>query len=274
MELIAKEDMKLVTKATDQGEIIIGGPSSWSSHHVNDWLFCPYYGATASKGFKTNRAMEIGTAVHAALAQHYAKRMYRERGQDPDKIAPWDAAVIEEHKSFGVLTLSEALHFGEQAWSYLVDNDNIFGEVIGVEYEMKYDLQNGKFYTQKADLITEFDGLVFIIDHKTKAAFSRFKYHGQFQMIGYNALGKHIWGDKFGGVLVNEFVVGDSTFASQYTPICSETIINNHWNRVRLSWLHRETYQHAKLEYIPKAPLNADNTPCRWCREKEACYPR
>lgn len=264
--------MNLITKKTEDGEIVIGGPSSWSSHYVNDWLYCPYYGATASKSFRTNRAMEIGTTCHAVMAQHYAKRMYVEEGKDPEDIAPWDCAVREEFKSFAAISIDEALHYGKLTWDYHKAEDSIFGNVIGVEYEMKYDLQNGKFYTQKADLITEFDGLVFIIDHKTKTGFSRFKYHGVFQMVGYNALGRHIWGEKFGGVLVNEFVLTAMPFASQYIPKCSESIINNHWNRVRLSWLHRETYQDAPTETIPKAPLNADNTPCRWCAEKTACY--
>lgn len=197
----------------------------WSD--TGPFLLCPqlwaYKGPLGLDAEPTMPRMR-GSLLHIGEAHWYGRRMIEQDGDDPDDYYPPLQAVVElakrndQENTWAKVKWLEPVEqvcgvLDRQMTDPFVDRH--VAKILGVELELLADLnehadehercEDGS-YSQRADLIIEdYDGQVWIVDHKgtgrvTKSTVNAFEMDGQ--MLGYQWLGRSIWGERFGGVMV------------------------------------------------------------------------
>lgn len=191
------------------------GPSPFGWHRYETALRClaAYgYGLEARALGLRQDAPQLarGTLVHLGLAHHYRRKMAALRGEPCDLYAPLDAMrrLAELEKAAGGFAplwdaqLDQALravsgylaHYAAERWKPLYVED-VFGITFGDAH-----------LTQRFDLVVEAEGLIWVVDHKTTAKITGSHagfYGASGQFIGATWIGRYLWGDRFGGPILN-----------------------------------------------------------------------
>lgn len=161
-------------------------------------------------------AQGIGTLIHAALAQHYARVGAAQAGgitvddqhfTDPDALGTWQDAIERtdaEHdaKQRATDTVAAYLdHYRRDVFRVL--------HVEGLYAASIPDPERGTAYpfTARVDLVTEGpDGKVYLWDHKSTVRIESkhaTSYSVSLQIIGHRWLAQQAYGAKFGGYVLN-----------------------------------------------------------------------
>lgn len=204
-------------------KLIDPGPSEAGWHRIQSITRClRYYALNCEQVARPQTdALVNGSLVHVGLAHWYARRKARLDGTDPDayyepheaiarlamnKASEPDLAEVDRRLWLSHVEMAKHMvhlhsqHYDAETFHPLHVEEQIRGHVRGEEGE-RY------LYTQRADLIAKDSaGMVWIIDHKTTfriapKTIKRYTLSGQF--LGYQLLGKKLFADRFGGVLLN-----------------------------------------------------------------------
>lgn len=219
------------TACATQRKLIYTGPSPYSGHAIDGFLKCPQYWVL-KYGIKdltwqneaesdTSPALVMGTMGHQGLGLYYRRMQAVQEGQNPEE---W-ATPIEGVRALackGGLYLSSLSTVIEGIKQYLtryehneaftvlgVDGDGasmLIGEIDGVDIDgvtpVKFKISRG------ADIVVQSkrDGKIYVFDHKWVGNIkpqTLLRYAGDGQFLDYQWIGKQIWGEKFGGVILN-----------------------------------------------------------------------
>ena len=200
--------------------LLNAGPSERGWHRIEGASRCLRLHAWRESGAMPKVETEPlikGSLLHIGLA-HYYVRMNRD---DPDYYySPEDA--VRKLSAVGAREASTA--HAAALWRVSAPNiilslqayearwRNCGWEPVMVEEELRAHIPkyngDGKFlFTQRADLaVRDSDGIHWIVDHKScyRIESKTLRQHilsGQF--LGYQLFGRKLWGDNFGGVIVN-----------------------------------------------------------------------
>jgi hypothetical protein len=196
--------------------IIDSGPSERGWSYYSTVLRCPqlFYWkyvypkiATRPTTFSDyTEPLARGTIFHVAAAHHYARMWARAHGKNEDLVCPPEVAMKIAAAKIGELG-EERLPIVQAMWSaYLQRYPVETFEVVAVEQPAEV-LIEGVRLTARIDLIVkEPTGRIFIYDHKSSARMEskvmrRYTLHGQ--RFGLELLGRKLYGDQFGGVVIN-----------------------------------------------------------------------
>jgi hypothetical protein len=191
--------------------LLDSGPSPRGFHRLEAFLRCPtLYWWKYVRGVKlpTGDPLVRGTIGHVGLAHYYGKIGLTQRGEDPDYLHTVDIAmqlVANKHGDQGQKCHSIVRPL---VWRHnaLFAHDAVRYEIVGVEKLLETSFE-GYRYTARADLIVkDKQGLVWILDHKIVGriedrVFKRYAASGQFHGLAH--LGRRLYGDQFGGCLMN-----------------------------------------------------------------------
>jgi hypothetical protein len=196
------------------------GPSRKGWHRIQKMIQCPRLFALS---YMTDRPKDIkppaeplikGSLLHVGLAHHYA--LQSEEWADKDLYSPHDSIEVlaqEQpvgHRSAWQRYVPEVqaaladymLHWAAEQWT-----------PQGIEHELcvnVFDEETNKtyFYTQRVDLVWKHPVTekIWFVDHKTTGRFTprtvgEYSMNGQF--LGYQCIGQEMFGDMWGGVLLN-----------------------------------------------------------------------
>jgi len=164
-----------------------------------------------------SKAQGLGSLVHAALAQHYARRGAAQPGgialdgrtfTDPSDLASWrevieDADAPREDMTRAIDIVTAYLdHYQRDAFRVLHVEGLYSVEIPDPE-------RPGTVYpfTARIDLVTEGpDGKVYLWDHKTTVRIETkhaTAYSMSLQIVGHRWLAQQAYGDRFGGYVLN-----------------------------------------------------------------------
>ena len=205
------------------------GPHSWSAHA--NALKCLRFAAWSAQdrarggGPCPSPALIKGSLMHVGLAHHYELKRQaplNEKLEEQSLFCPdnphlpheaiqvladsqpdahkgfWNRYVLEVQKTLDYYLL----HWGSESWRPRAIERILETTIEDEERGKSYD------YTQRADAIFThpLKGKHFIWDHKTtfriqESTTKRYTLSGQF--LGYNMLGNRLFGERYGGVLLN-----------------------------------------------------------------------
>jgi|15BtaG_2_1085339.scaffolds.fasta_scaffold03029_7 hypothetical protein len=193
-------------------KLLDAGPSEAGWHRIQSIKRCLRYYALEREQTKREwtDALVNGSLVHVGLAHWYKHRQAKLQGIPNEYYTPEEA--IKQ------LALKETEKGGDKLWlqhvelaSYMVNQymAHYHAETLRpLHIEEQFRGKMGEhLYTQRADLIVaDADDKVWIIDHKTTYRVSakvtkRYTLSGQF--LGYQVIGKKVFAERFGGVLLN-----------------------------------------------------------------------
>lgn len=180
-------------------------------------------------------ALVRGSLGHVGLAHVYARRAAARAGRDPDAelFAPHDAVRLLA----GMHTISTwdamtpvALDALDAYHAHYGENDGgEWPEILAVERKLtgRFVAPDGRTvpYRQRADLIVRCaDGKIRIVDHKLigfldRHTINRYALSGQF--LGYEWFGSRLWGDAWGGAILNLIEVGDGKRRFRFRRVAS-----------------------------------------------------
>jgi len=216
-----------VWRVADGRRLIFTGASDRGYHRISAASRC--LRLAGKERTPPSEAQEIGSAMHIVKAHAYARRGIRARGT----VEIDGVAVTDEHE---VLAPAEALEayalkeYGEEkpewyasvvgmmvafrGWANANDQ-RMIPIKIETQYRMKlpphpiYPAAN-PLYTQRVDLVYEesHTGKVFLADHKkvsrmTDDTWRQYIMDGQY--LSYIVLGQSMYGDRFGGAMLQRF---------------------------------------------------------------------
>ena len=199
--------------------LLNAGPSTHGWHKLSLAMRCPRLYAWNKQHPKDEfrEPLAKGSLVHQGLAHFYQRMKCAHLGEDPD-------VYYTPTESIRVLAEQEAIRTGHPEWVNWIEfaqqaveqYQMYWGEeefrVVSVEHELWANVRDDKHdavypHTQRADLITEDkEGNIMIWDHKTTARMTSSttaNYSISGQMLGYNVLGKGLFGERFAGVCLN-----------------------------------------------------------------------
>ena len=194
-------------------KILETGPSPRGWHRLQYAIECPQkYAYRYELGIETfnsstSPALVKGSMMHLILAQHYNRVKNVAQGLDPDE---WEEPI----KTLQIKADSESPVWADNLdniikcfQAYLAHYPVDPFEVLEVE-RLAYAQIGDHLFTGRFDLVVkDRGGKVWIIDHKTTARLlaRQKKFYGiSGQMIGYSYIGHSIYGEKFGGMLLNQ----------------------------------------------------------------------
>lgn len=196
-------------------QLLNAGPSPRGWSRLGTMLQCPqryawtYVLPPEEGGGRPNTispALIRGSMIHTGLAHHYQRMQTRVNGGDPEEFyKPVDAMHMQAIQE-GDDWIKEIDYCSSALQAYISHYGMETFEVVGVEQTMYANI--GPYQvTGRADLIIrDTNGKVWIVDHKTTGRInnSQQKYYGiSGQLIGYEFMGRQIFGDEWGGMLLN-----------------------------------------------------------------------
>jgi hypothetical protein len=161
-------------------------------------------------------AQGVGTLIHAALAQHYARMGAAQPGgitvddrhfTDPDDLGTWQDAITrsdadaESQRRAGDTVAAYVDHYRRDVFRVL--------HVEGLYSATIPDPERGAAYpfTARVDLVTEGpDGKVYLWDHKSTVRIEgkhATAYSMSLQIVGHRWLAQQAYGERFGGYVLN-----------------------------------------------------------------------
>jgi len=203
-------------------KLIFAGPSERGWHRVASLLRCPRLARLEEKGAlppAESVYLVRGSLLHVGLAHHYQQLKERLTGGDPAQWFDPEAAVHALAEQEGAQWLPEIDLVNEALRKYLTHWSQEGWKPLEVEFELRAQLphptKSGErfLFTQRADLIVEGEEKkVWIVDHKTASRINHSsldQYVLSGQMVGYHHFGRALYGDRFGGVLLNRIKIYD-----------------------------------------------------------------
>ena len=204
-------------------KLINPGPSRRGWHRLQKALRCPRLYALAYKS-KDGRGERLpseplikGSLFHMALAHHYAQIQEQQQGkteteyysplesvallakEQPEKYIPeWESYVADVQRVY----LDYKVRWASRQWKVLAIEKEVCANIHDEERNETY------FYTQRVDAIWEHPVTkqVWFVDHKTAGRVTQ-RTIGQYsmdgQMLGYGMFGQQMFGERYGGVLLN-----------------------------------------------------------------------
>lgn len=220
--------------------LINSGPSDRGFHRLESWLRCPQlyawgYGRKGAARFPPRLPLVRGNLVHVGLAHSYARAKAVQEGRDPaDYYPPLEAVELASREFPPDLVEQASLVVPKVLRAYVQHYGTEPYRIVAVEEQREMEFF-GYRYTARVDLeIEDAGGKVWWLDHKTcnkieSKVFDRYTLSGQF--LGLQHLGFKVWGEKFGGVLLNLLgCAGTPTFAR-------EAIEAAPWALERFPWI-------------------------------------
>ena len=271
--------------------LIDPGPSRKGWHRLAKVLRCPrLYALSYKKKHRTSdeppaEPLVKGSLFHVGLAHHYGLQsdLYPDvelyspgeafeqlaQSQPQGHRAAWQRYVAE----MNITLLDYQTHWHAENWI-----------VKGIEHELMvnvYDEQvnDTYFYTQRVDLVWEHPvtGKVWFVDHKTTGRFTDktlggYSMNGQF--LGYQMIGQKMFGEQWGGVILNiiEWGKGKKSASFRRMPIdpAPHAVANFKQSILRAERTIREFEQTAP-ELWPGTHQEAACWPYRKCRFYDTC---
>lgn len=181
------------------------GPSRVGWHRHGLVLLCPQkYAQTylvEHEGALGGGARLLGSAVHVALAHHYARMRGDEGLLSPAAAIDLVAAGFQDEARHAHAIFNSYVQF----WHPEQERQRF--DVLEVEHEIEVDI-DGEPYTQRIDLIVQdkTDGKVRFWDHKTtgqSASWTAESYQLSGQILGLSYLGQRVYGLRYGGAILN-----------------------------------------------------------------------
>jgi hypothetical protein len=194
-----------------------GSSGEWGWHATELALRCPqlfaYHHRLKGVQLERDRTPLIkGSLVHQGLAHHYARMQNAQGGRDPDEWAVPDVAIeacadalnaeAGDHEAWRFVDMAK-----QAVREYVAHYATEELDVLSVEEVFSANIA-GRRFTQRFDLVVRLraTGKVLIFDHKTTGRISgrvssRYTLSGQF--LGMAMFGRELWGDGFGGVIIN-----------------------------------------------------------------------
>jgi hypothetical protein len=271
------------------------GPSERGAHRImtagkclRQYAYDVQAHADPAKKEPKNPAFMVGTMLHLMLAHRYAIKAFRD-GADTldaaDRVLTRDDAgrILSPLLALSEFverdTSGQADQFVDGVMAAYAAYDVKYGaeskwEVIGVERQYRVNLPGVpaeiSLYTQRADLVVRdrSTGLVYFVDHKKAYEISaktaaQYTLHGQF--LGYAKLGRHFYGDKFGGVTLNRIRVAPPQFSRTPIDPAPRAVASYVANVVAIE----KMIQHCITTHGP-AELTAEAWPAAF--SEEVCY--
>tara|TARA_R110000796_G_scaffold221006_1_gene337066 strand:+ start:2014 stop:2880 length:867 start_codon:yes stop_codon:yes gene_type:complete len=205
------------------GKLIDRGPSRKGWHWHQTFMVCPRLWALhylepdkEKEPRKMSDPLVRGTLVHCGLAHVYKRLQLVAQGLEPDEY-------MRPYSAIRALAKKETAASGDPIWEdwsercqsiithyNLTWGDDTDWEILNVEDEIEVYIEDAgrkHQYTQRPDMVARrrSDGKVYIWDHKCVATLHRSGARRQLsgQFLGYRVLGQSIWGEEFGGVMLN-----------------------------------------------------------------------
>ena len=197
--------------------LLDAGPSPKGWSRLATILQCPQkYAYTyllpedqgGGKGAGNSPALIKGSLVHTGLAHHYRRMMADQQGEDRSQwYEPLMAMQFQAYKEGE--DWEEQLEASQDTVKAYISHYGVEEfKIVAVE-EMIYTNIGSHMVTGRADLIIQqrSTGKVWIVDHKTTSRISsaQVKYYGiSGQLIGYEYMGRELFGEHWGGMLLNQ----------------------------------------------------------------------
>ena len=191
------------------------GPSLSGWHRLQNVLECPQkYSYRYNLGIEASIpavALMRGSLAHLGLAHHYLRKQLEDNGEDKDQwLNPYDAMRLQsdnepEYKE--VLTdIEDAVEAYQRHWKVIDQKWKVL-EVEKQAYSAIPDKNKVHLLTGRFDMVLENEnGDVYIVDHKTTSRLTNNheKYYSMSgQLLGYEYMARHIYGDRLKGVMLN-----------------------------------------------------------------------
>ena len=150
-----------------------------------------------------------GSIIHKALALWYV------RGGDVDDVLDQmrengTLEVLEDRVAEGDFFSPERLRTLLNAYTLEFATDLEAYDILGTEQDACVELMKDVDWRGIFDLVVrdKSDGKIYIIDHKStekkvQSSYFADRFTSSQQMTGYHWMGQHIYGDEFGGMLIN-----------------------------------------------------------------------
>jgi hypothetical protein len=194
------------------------GPGSFS--RIQDFIVCPQMMALkrfvprAPNAYAKDPLVK-GSLIHIGLAHLYARAKAAQQKEDYEVFYTPQEALLIAAPSFG--------HLGEKwldlAKKVVANYEDLYTEEALRNYKILYVEEvfqitiNGRVYTQRPDLVVmDLDGRVWIWDHKSTYRVSPetiMRYTPSLQFLAYRWWGPMVFGERFGGVIVNGIQVNE-----------------------------------------------------------------
>ena len=216
------------------------GPSRAGWHRLANVLRCPrYYAFNKERELPPTDALVRGTLMHVALAHHYANIQCAQQDEEPSYLTPenavahcvalansplydkWHDRTIEVYHQYTAM-------YPLPSWHILSVEKEVGTRVLDPHMdntERAYD------YTARIDLIVEHHDKVYFVDHKTSFAIlhrTHNKYALSGQFLGQQMIGREMYGDQFGGVILNLIGWNDkkpvSSFKRKVLPYAEKSV--------------------------------------------------
>jgi hypothetical protein len=203
---------------------IRGGPSTRGASTYKRAVRCLRFYAfgKVGKGTEPSEPMASGSVLHAGLAHFYARKgaaQYNGFVHDGRRFtSPNELVTVEE--AMEISTIEERARGGEPnvedvtkaVQHYVAKFANERLRVLSVEEEFKVQVPMPEgppaLYTSRIDLVTQSmqTGQVLIWDHKGTGRITRQQpgyYSVDLQFLGLRYIGQQLYGERFGGVVLN-----------------------------------------------------------------------
>lgn len=198
------------------------GPSERGWHRIQSFLQCPQKFAWRHKAKIEDRvkgqespALVKGSLIHIGLAHYYAQMQAEQNGQDPGMYYGPKAAIekLASIEGDGWRKHTEICKQVIDAYRMEYAHERIRPLYIETVFEAKF---KGHRLTGRLDLVYEDTrGKIWVMDHKTTGhlhARQRTYYSVSGQLLAYKWMGQAAFGDRFGGLLLNQIQHGGKAF--------------------------------------------------------------
>lgn len=195
-------------------KLLNAGQSPFGWHRIQKFMHCPtkyYYSYIANEPRgSASSGLIRGSLLHTGLAHHYAIMKAHQNNEDHNLYQPMSAMMIQAEEE-GEVWNDEVEHCVEVLAEYMHDKQvkewEQNWEILHVEDVFAMNIEEYEL-TFRADLVArnKTDNRVYIIDHKTSGQIrtdTTKGYEASGQVIGFHVLGERIWGNDFGGLIIN-----------------------------------------------------------------------
>jgi hypothetical protein len=193
-------------------KLLNAGQSPFGWHRIQAFMQCPtkyYHSYISEEHTRTvSPSLIVGSLLHTGMAHRYAIMSYN--GEDHDLFDPV-SAMKEQARQEGELWIEQLPKVLDVYERYTKDKYvqlwELGVEVLYIEDVFTMTIE-GYDLTLRADLVIKDknDGKIYFVDHKTSSYVQKTTtqgYQSSGQFIAYQVLGEQLWGDDFGGLLIN-----------------------------------------------------------------------
>lgn len=162
-----------------------------------------------------SKALTVGSMVHLALAHYYV--------EDKERFYSWQEALLEEYgdkldDEFYQMCMTEAKRVMDIYKENLESEFLKESKVVSVEQIVKTK-EYPAVITARIDLVVEINNKIYFVDHKTMSrerADQKEYFESSGQFLGHYLMGVDLYGDRFGGILINQIKLTKEIVSSCY----------------------------------------------------------